>query len=203
MAKRARKQLSFTQIDTLSESELRKEYTVMRDIFTKRIGRLSKAYPSRAAPYQPGGWAYVPTLKEIAQKPYMKYGGAEQRTADLRFRVKELTNLLGENINEVPLSIKGIKAQKKGRQEAVVKALKEAGYEHISKSTLRNFGRFMEAMRTQYGMKNPMSEEQVEFFNSLKYKTKRYGAARIKALWEDFVKNGFQSDDTNADLFAT
>ena len=56
-------------------------------------------------------------------------------------------------------------------------------------------------MRNRYGSKNPVSEEQAEFFDSLKYNTKRKSTQTLVDLWEDYVNNDYAPDESNIDLF--
>lgn len=198
---------SFSEIEKLSVKELRREYTTLRDIFQKRIKRLEQAGSERAKPYLSGAWAYIPTLAERAKIPGLRNLTEDQKRGDLIFAVKELTNLVGRSERNLPasgvLSITGLRRQRSERETGVLNALHEAGYERISKSTLRNFGRFMDAMREQYGKKLPNSEEMAEFFDSLKYNTKRRSTQFIVDLWREYERNGYQSDYGSQDLFAT
>lgn len=183
----------------MNEKELRKEYTRLRDIFQKRVKRASSAGYKQAQPYLKGNFAYVPTLKERKDLPYLKGASPEVLLRDLQFRVKELTRLVGEKV----VSISGYRKKISERDKAVLTALRNAGYEHITKSTLGKFGNFMDAMRDKYGKKLPNSEEMVEFFDNLKYNTKRKSTEDLVKLWEDFEKNGYEPDNGNQDLFAT
>ena len=183
----------------MNEKELRKEYTRLRDIFQKRVKRAVKAGYKEANPYLKGNFAYVPTLKERKDLPYLKGASPEVLLRDLQFRVNELTRLVKENV----ASIRARRIELSERDTAVLKALTNAGYKHITRSTLIKFGKFMDVMRIQYGKKLPNSETMVEFFDKLKYNTKRKSTLALVELWEDYKKNGYEPDDGNQDLFAT
>lgn len=198
------KTLSFPQIENLSPAETRKEYTRLRDIFQKRVKRLAEAgYTQKAAPYQPGGYYFFPKQKDLMNRAGVKPLTEAQRTGMLKTLIKDLTNLIGPSAKESPVSIKGIREKKRRENAAVLTSLQSAGYDRISQSTLKNFGRFMDEMRKMYGKKNPNSEEQAEFFNSLKYRTKRKETRTIVDLWREYERNGFKPDYGSQDLFAT
>lgn len=207
MARKFTQRKSFSEIGEMSIKELRKEYTVLRDIFEKRRKRGEKAGIEQFKIYAPGEWAAVPTLTLIRQYEKMQDLTLEEVQRDLIFRVRELTNLVGTRENGLPaigtLSISGKRKQKKEDNAKLVKALHEAGYEHISASTLKNFGRFMDEMRKQYGKKLPNSAEMAEFFESLKYNTKRRATQFIAQLWEEYKNNGYEPTYGSYDLFRT
>ena len=206
MARRFTERKSFSEIEKMSISELRKEYTTLRDIFQKRVKRLYKAGDPRASAYMPGGELEIYKLSERPQKrPYLQNPEVDQRAA-LAYEVKLLTDLIGGRERGLPsagtFSLTGFARQRRERDLGIVSALHEAGYEHISKTTLRGFGRFMDKMREKYGKKLPNSEEMAEFFDSLKYNTKRRSTQFIVDLWEDFERNGYKPDYGSVDLFA-
>ncbi len=182
---------------TTEEKAIRKEYTRLRDIFQKRIKRALKHGLKEAKLYEKGQYGYIPTLKERLDLPYLRGQNKEVLFRDLEFRVEELTRLVNEGIGSLSRSAELTRE----RDKAVLKALSNAGYSHITISTLKHFGRFMDAMRKQYGKKIRNSEEMVEFFDSLKYNTKRKSTAFLVQLWEDYIKNGIEPDYGGQDLF--
>lgn len=194
---------SFNEVSKMSYGELRKEFTTLRDIFQKRIKRLAAAGDKRASAFL-NGPAAIPTLKELAAKPYMKNASPGMMHEAVLRETEQLINLVGPTSGTVArgaTSIIGLRKQRKERDNALVKKLRESGYEHISKSTIKKFGQFMEEMRNRYGSKNPVSEEQAEFFDSLKYNTKRKSTQTLVDLWEDYVNNDYAPDESNIDLF--
>lgn len=207
MARKFTQRKSFTSINAMTEAQLRKEFTTMRDIFQKRVKRLAASGSKKAEPFLPGGYREIPTLKQMYGSDYSKGLTAAQRVEMLRTEVKDLANLLGRReqgrIVGTEFSISALMLKRKAYDEQIVNSLHNAGYEHISKSTLRNFGKFMDAMRTQYGKKLPNSEEMAEFFDSLKYNTKKRSTQFIVDLWTEFEKNGYEPDHGNQDFFAT
>lgn len=181
------------------EKALRREYTRLRDIFQKRIKRGAEHGLKSSQLYLKGQYGYIPTLKEREQIPYLKGQNSEVMKRDLQFRVKELERLVSEGVGSISRSLRLTRE----RDKTVLTALSNAGYEHITKSTLKNFGKFMDAMREQYGKKLPNSEEMAEFFDSLKYNTKRKSTAFLVNLWEEYQKNGMEPDYGSQDLFST
>ena len=212
MARKFLQRLSYSEIEKASTKELRAYYSDLRDIFKKQITRLAQKFPSEAKNYQPGGPLYFGTLAERKQLKYLQGQSPEVLRRDLERATKELSELiiqrdkLGKIKTDTGYNVPSIafrKAQAKERNEAMIKALHSAGYEHISRSTLKNFGRFMDQMRIQYGKKLPNSELMAEFFDSLKYNTKKRATSELVQLWEEFQKNGYEPNDGNEDLFST
>ena len=212
MARNYLKRLSFSEIEKASTRELRSYYSNLRDIFQKQIKRLSVHSPDYAEKYQRGGPLYFGTIAERKKLPYLKGQSADVLRRDLERATKELSQLTiqrsktGSILTNTGYNVPSIafrRAKAKERDTAVVAALHDAGYEHISRSTLKNFGKFMDAMRSQYGKKLPNSELMAEFFDNLKYNTKRKATADLIALWEDYQNNGYEPDNGNEDLFST
>lgn len=206
MARKFTQRLSFDELGQLSFAALRKEYTKMRDIFQKRIKRLSAAGSSRAEPYLPGSYNYFPTLKEFSKIRGLQGADEETMRRALLVEAQDLTNLIGTRtargtISEDALALSSLKRKQKTVKNRTLQVLHNAGYEHIAATTLKAFGRFMDRMRAMYGRKLPNSEEMAEFFDNLKYNTKRRSTQFIVDLWREFEKNGYQSDDGNQDLF--
>ena len=182
---------------TTEERAIRKEYTKLRGIFQKRIKRAVKQGLKEAKLYDKGEYGYVPKLAELPELPYLQGQNKDVLFRDLQFRLQELKRLVGEGIGSLSRS----SLLTKERDAAVLKALSNAGYSHITRSTLKNFGRFMDAMREQYGKKLPNSDEMVEFFDRLKYNTKRKSTAFLIQIWEEYSENGMEPDYGSQDLF--
>lgn len=205
MARRFTTRKTFSEIGMMSMPELRKEYTTLRDIFQKRVRRMYDAGIPEAKDYMRGGEMYVPKLSERSTlRPFLRDPGVDQRAA-LVYEVQLLNQKVGVREQGLPaagtFSITGKKREMLNVDNKILKTLHESGYEHISKSTLKKFGRFMDAMREQYGRKLPNSAEMAEFFETLKYNTKRRSTSFVVDLWKDFEKNGYEPDYGNRDLF--
>lgn len=212
MARKFLQRLSYSQIEKASTKELRSYYSDLRDIFKKQITRLAQKSPEQARKYQPGGPLYFGTLAERKQLKYLQGQSLEVLRRDLERATKELSELIiqrdksGKIITDTGYNVPALsfrKAKVRERDNAIVEALHNFGYLHISRSTLKNFGRFMDQMRIQYGKKLPNSELMAEFFDSLKYNTKKRATAELFQLWEDYQKNGYEPDNGNEDLFST
>lgn len=196
---------SFRDLESMSFSELKKEFTALRDIFQKRVKRMAGAGIKKAEPYI-NGPAAIPTLSGLKEKPYIRNADPSVFQAAVLRETENLVNLLGPGIGVTEtgsFSISGLRKARTHEESFVAKSLQKAGYGHISKSTIRNFGRFMDAMREEYGKKNPQSEEQAEFFESLKYNAKRKATKSLMDAWKEFAKNGYKPNESNADLFRT
>ena len=211
MARNYLRRYSYSELEHLSSKELRSYYSNLRDIFQKQIKRYAVKYPEQAAKYQKGGFLYYPTIAERKKLPYLKNQSEEVQRRDLIRASKELSQLTlqrqnGKILTDVLYNVPSVafrKAKAKERDSAIVNTLHEHGYEHISKSTLKNFGKFMDEMRSQYGKKLPNSTLMAEFFDNLKYNTKRKSTSFVVELWEDYKNNGYQPSYGSEDLFAT
>lgn len=200
---------TFSEIESWGLKQTTTYYSNLRDILHKQIERFGTKYPEQAKIYKSGGYLYQPKVKEI----HAQYGvyGAEAVRREMQFRIVDMLNWTS------PVEVEGyrrpsLKSYAKDRrikEKALESALKSIqtlrgrGYEHIKKSTIKKFGQFMDQMRVQYGKKLKNSEEMVEFFDSLKYNTKRKSTQFIVNLWKEFEKNGYEADESNYDLFST
>lgn len=194
---------TFSDIDKMSYAEVRATYSNLRSIFNKRVKRAVKYGISAAGEYSEGGAFFFPKLKQrFISKGERGLSQDDQKLA-LQYNIKELVNLLKGGYAAEPISITQVKQRERELMSKMIGKLHYAGYEHIQKSTLKNFGHFMDAMRKQYGLRLPQSETMAEFFESLKYDTKRRSTQFIVDLWREFEANGYQPDDGNQDLFAT
>ena len=199
----------FSEIQSWGLKQTTTYYSNLRDIFQKQIYRFSTKYPEMASIYQKGGYAFQPLVKDI-QKQFSGYG-AEAVRREMQFRIMDMLNWTS------PVEVEGYKRpalksyarDRRVKEKALESALKSIqtlrgrGYEHIKKSTIKKFGQFLDQMRLQYGKKLKNSEEMVEFFDSLKYNTKRKSTQFIVDLWKEFEKNGYEADESNYDLFST
>lgn len=181
--------------------ELYKEYSRLRRNLTKVIGRDFAKGNKRAAEYMPGGQIHSMFMKSIAEikaLPGRKGWSKAQLERDMQLRIEDLQRIKDTG----DIGIRAARQRQAAANEAILETLHESGYEHISKSTLKSFGRFMDAMREQYGKKLPNSIEMAEFFNDLKYRTKKKSTSFIVELWNDYVAGGYdETDSGNRYLF--
>lgn len=208
MARRYLEKIGSEAIAELGSKELRSYYTRLRDIFQKQIGRLEIKYPEQARPFRKGGVAYFGKLSEMQAQ----YTNPEEFARALVRQAQELEKLTitrtskgrieTDTLYKVP-SLEYRRAKERVKQDAMIEALHNAGYEHISRSTVKQFGRFMDEMRKQYGKRLPDSIIMAEFFDSLKYNTKRKGTNVIVELWEEYKNNGYKPSNRIQDLFST
>lgn len=193
--------MSYSDIEALGESQLRKTYRDYQRIFSKRVERLAAAgYGNLVRPYRKGGFNYIPSISKRKTTGMTK----EEKIRDLRMGVKELVTLLtGGDSASVGLSISAIKKTKRENDARIRDAFKASGFKHVSRSMVKKFGRFMDAMRAEYGKKLPNSDMMVAFFDSLKYETKRMSLDKIVDLWHKYEANGYAPSEDNIDLFRT
>ena len=150
--------------DTASLSELKKAYTALRDAFVKQRDRLAagtEAQQEYAAPFMSGGsqeWK-VAKLSQITGREYWKQGlDAKAQQREMKLRVEELQVL----VESPRYSLSGWREI----ERRTVAALQEHGYENITKSNLKQFGVYMEAMRDLYGEQFFPSAEVAEAYES-------------------------------------
>lgn len=191
----------WTDIEALTPKEAEKIYRQYRSVFNKRIKRAEER-GENVLDFKKGGRMEFKSLTDLYTKtPYLKGASADVKHSAVLMYVKELAGLLDDNsgYRNVVLS----KSDRKLRRQEISERLENAGI-HIAPSQVGNFGRFMEALRKEYNTKKvPVSEEAAEFFESLKYRVKSRSTRFLVDLFEDYVKNGFEQDDTNLDLFVT
>lgn len=189
----------------MSTGELRKAYTQMRDIWQKRLGRLQARNAPEVQDYLPGGYKEVLRLSQLAERPGIANEGPEVLHGAILAEAKNLVNLLGERkdgkIQPGVLSLQGIASQERTNVDAILETLHVKGKEHISRSQLKKFGRFMNAMRAQYGKKNPGSEAEARWFDSLKYSAKRIRLSELQEMYERYVDNDYQAPATDRDNY--
>ena len=183
--------LRAADLSTFSRSELRKAYTVYRDVMQKRIKRLSSgtaAQQAYAQPFQVGGSKELLTLGQIDK--FRRAGWSEdQLRREMEMRVKEL-QLLEKSER---LSISGWQAIEK----RTVQSLQEHGYKNINKKNLKAFGNFMEKMRSAFGNKIFPSEEVAELFDAAGGELSNMDESEILGILDDLG-----ADITGVDLFA-
>lgn len=215
MARNYFKPKTFSEIEKLPERELRSYYTSVRDIFRKQIQRLKKTNPKKAEIYSEE--KFYPKLSTRRTNPpeYLKNASAEVFHRDLIRLAQTLTDLIPRRdpsgkmiVSELGYNLPSKEYERERQKlinEKIVKSLKESGFEHIPKSQLKKFGRFMEEMHGKYGKKLPDSDTMAEFFNNLTYSTKKRRMSFILKIWEEYKDNGYVPTEKhqNQDLFST
>ena len=112
-----------------SEKELRAEYTRLRDIAVKRLKRLGASEYKSSAAYQ------------INKNKFIKLG--QMKNADeLASRLSDLSRFVSARSS----SITG----QRGLERDRIMALQESGYDFVNKSNLREFGLFMNYLKSLF-----------------------------------------------------
>lgn len=176
---------------TASISDLRKAYTAFRDVMEKRVKRLAAGTESQQAfarPFLPGGSKELMTLKELSQLPREGWS-PEQIRREMEFRVKELQLLESSE----RLSLAGWSRIEKRTLES----LHRAGYKNITKKNIRQFGKFMEKMRSLFCNKFFPSDEVAELFDTAQGEDGQMDEIELLGILEDL---GAEVD--GVDLFA-
>lgn len=109
-------------------SQVRKEYTRLRDISQKRLKRLEKAGFSDTEAYK-RNINHYPKLKDIKTKH------------ELAARLSDLSRFVASSMS----TVSGIKE----RERKSLESLSEHGYDFVNASNLQEFGEFMEEYRNQ------------------------------------------------------
>lgn len=142
-----------------TDSEIRKEYSRLRDIAQKRLQTLARS--------EPESFAY---RKNVGQYPILSEIGTEG--------AKELLPPLARFIGAKTGTVTGIREQRK----AALETLHEHGYDFVNKSNIREFGRFMEAYRADKALHVVGSEVAAELFGAAKERH-----INIEAIKEQFA----------------
>ena len=199
---------SFEQLNQMSLSEVSKTYTGLRDIFRMRMIRLAPTGNAEARAFVQGTMSAGKTISEIKSRKYLQGADNEAIRQALLREAQDVINLLGApsggyGATSSSLSVLGIRAKRREQNQALSDALSERGWEHISPGMMKRFGDFMDAMRQEYGYKLRQSILVVEFFDSLKYNSKRMKTDSLIDLWKEFEANDYKPNHENAYLFRT
>lgn len=176
---------------TASIGDLRKAYTALRDVMQKRITRLAEgteAQQAYAQPFLPGGSKELLTLKELSQLPREGWT-QDQIRREMEFRVKEMQLLESSE----RLSMAGWKRI----EMRTLESLHKVGYTNINKKNIRQFGKFMEKMRSLFGNKFFPSDEVAERFDTAQGEDGQMDEQELLSILEDL---GAVVDEV--DLFA-
>lgn len=197
---------SFNELESMSLKQISSTYTGLRDIFNKRMVRLEKTGNRQAQLFVSGNAPFGRKIGVIKNQPYLKNAGTEALRQALIRETQDVINLLGapsggHGASASSLSIMGLRKQRKDINSKISESLRQSGYDKISPGMIKKFGRFMDAMREQYGYKLKQSILMVEFFDSLKYSSKRKGLSDLVDLWKDFEANDYQPTNENIYLF--
>lgn len=175
-------------LNKLSLSELRKAYTAYRDVLRKRVVNLAKgtkAQKAYAKPFQKGGSKELFTLTQIDTLP-RKGWSEESKRREMLHRVREL-----QILEKRPrMSVKGWEKI----EMQTLRALKESGYTGITKKNLRQFGNYMEALRSKKAEKIIGSPPQAELYS--RWAEKKISMDELLTELE-----GFGIDLNGVDLF--
>lgn len=130
-------------LTSLSDKELRKEYSRLRAIGNKRVKRLANS-----------DWTHTDTYKYNQEG----FQTLSQLTNNSEIR-HELTRL-ARFVSSATSSIRGLQKQ----QKQTIETLQDNGYEFVNKSNIRQFLDFMEHARTSNGNRKYDSYGSATFF---------------------------------------
>ncbi len=150
----------------ISERQLRKLYTELRDIANKRIKRAQAAGYGQNLVIRQGA-KKIPKISEIRTE------------AELRYRIGETAMFLENPLSTIS-GIERIEAKK-------LATLARHGYDFVNESNLSDFGRFMEWVRANYSDKLYDSDVVTKL-----YKTATLGGFTVRALknmFDEYMDN--------------
>ena len=155
-----------SELAKMPEREIRKEYSRLRSVAQKRLQRLSEGGYEMTTAYRMNQNRYR-TLKELNDSPKQ----LAERLSDLsRFISARSSTVTGQ---------KGIETER-------LQSLHASGYEWVNKSNLREFGQFMNYMKSLFPRHPSASAEQAaQLFNG--YRALRQQAISPEQMQERFM----------------
>ncbi len=150
-------------------SQLRKDYSRLRDAAVKRVNR------AQEAGYLSGG-LNIPTLKEIGKNP-----------ADLASEYSKLSKFLESSSG----SLTGMREEASKR----VETFQKLGYDFVTKENELQFGKFMGYMVEKYSTETPDGKKMlldsdiiVEGFDYVREHTKSSNHSTLSRLFNQFLE---------------
>lgn len=208
MARKYLEKIGYYGIEKLSDKELRKYYSSLRDIFQKQTKRLEKVNPKQAKPYRPGGISYFGTIaeqkKQVSNKEELRRQLIKSAQALEGLTITRTTT--GKIVTDTTYNVPSLaykKAKKAKKDQAIVASLLNAGFTHITKDVLENFGAFMDEMREQYGKKLPDSIIMAEFYDNLTKDAKKKDANQLREIYNIWKENKYKPNKQIVKLFMT
>lgn len=149
----------------LTDREIRREYTRLRNIANKRIKALSKSEFTDTRIYQLNKEGF-PSIKKLTQRMMVSY-------------LAQLASFVTAKSS----SVTGLREL----QKQTIETLHEHGYTWVNKSNLKEFGDFMEQMRDKNIQKMYSSETIAEVWHAVK----KHGVSTddVRANFDFWVKN--------------
>ena len=124
--------------------EARAEYSRLRKIAAKRLQRLEKAGYAQFATYQRYAHAFSPLPRNLSESRVYK-------------KLNEVAHFLSLQSSSV--------SGEREKLRSTVETLHELGYDFINEGNIREFGRFMDTIRSYVGAKDlDYSEQAIEVF---------------------------------------
>lgn len=124
--------------------EARAEYSRLRKIAAKRLQRLEKAGYAQFATYQRYAHAFSPLPRNLSESRVYK-------------KLNEVAHFLSLQSSSV--------SGEREKMRSTIETLHELGYDFIDESNIREFGQFMDSLRSYLGSKDmDYSEQAIEVF---------------------------------------
>lgn len=154
-----------TALEQLGEKELRKEYSRLRDIAQKRLQRLSEGGYETSVAYRMNRDRYK-KLRDI------------RSTGELVERLSDLSRFIEARSSSV--------TGQKGIERDRLASLKESGYDFVNRQNLREFGEFMNYMKSLFP-KHPSASAEVASALFAGYREKRAQAKTPQEMHDLFT----------------
>ena len=148
------------------QSEVRKEYTRLRDISQKRLKRLAKAGYTDTEVYRRNVKHYL-KLKDIKSK------------SELAQRLSDLSRFVASKQS----TVSGIKE----KERKALESLSEHGYGFVNESNIQEFGEFMEEYRNQLLDMDYDSGDAAELYSVIQ--KHKIDPEKVKADFEYWLEN--------------
>lgn len=157
----------YIEADILTLEEMRRDYSYLRTIANKRLSKFAGSEFEDAKSYVKNKDRFVP-LKQIKSE------------RDLRYKLYELNKFIRAESS----SVTGLK---RIRNRAIETA-HERGMTWLNKSNIKQFGEYMDFLRSKYGAKQFDSERAQEVFGlTIKKKIDPFEVAEDFQFWRQHV----------------
>lgn len=167
---------TYYNLDSRTESELRKEYSRLRAIANKRITRLEKA-----------GFGESPILERYGQGFTKTSSIAKGDIASIKKALYELVWFSSDERSTVS-----------GERKAMAKEigkLRESGYDFVTTDNYYKFKRFMQEMRDSGMIDAYGSNRIVEIFPEVKTPDKESAVKTVKKMFGEYIEDEEDGED--------
>ena len=154
----------YVEANILTPEEMRKHYSYLREVANKRLARFKGTEFEKEKIYNKNRNKFVP-LKEIKNE------------RELKHKLYEVNKFVRSRAS----SVSGLKQIRKQTLET----LKDRGINFINKKNIKEFGQYMDFLRSKYGSKQFGSEQALVLYGqAVKKKINPFEIAEDFAFWQ-------------------